>query len=302
MASREVSVPCRTCCFESGQQRSRPQLFFGLLCPSNIRFSADFHQGNVPQATQFPRVPPTSVRNDEPHADGRAILKSEAPRLETGYHSSVLLDLQRRRAFGDVNFVPVLVSNAIFVTGGAVSSASMILSWQQLHAALHRHALALAATAAAASPSPVPCQDNHARPAQGNTRQQASRAEQCRLRHGGMRAARGVRGVFKARLTDWCSVFLLKLVLTLRPALKMSALRAPFKKPAKLGRLWRVELDRTHRANLCTARNVLSIKKKKPIRIDWDGGTWRFQVGDGTAQRAGIFSFLLFANPTSGRF
>jgi hypothetical protein len=63
-----------------------------------------------------------------------------------------LLDLQRRgREFGDVNFVPVPISTAIFVASGAVSSAS-ITSWQQLHAALNpQHALAATAAAAAAA-------------------------------------------------------------------------------------------------------------------------------------------------------
>ena len=71
-------------------------------------------------------------------------MNSEAMRLEIRVQLFGLAGTAAAgKAFGDVNFVPVLVSAAIFVAGGAVSSASMILSWQQLHAALHRrHALA----------------------------------------------------------------------------------------------------------------------------------------------------------------
>ena len=91
-------------------------------------------------------------------------MNSEALRLEIRVQLFGLAGTAAAgKAFGDVNFVPVLVSAAIFVAGGAVSSASMIRSWQQLHAALHRrHALTV--TAAAASHSPVSW------PAQGSRR------------------------------------------------------------------------------------------------------------------------------------
>jgi hypothetical protein len=47
-------------------------------------------------AARFPGAPPSGGRNDEPHAGGRAILNSEALRLEIRSDSSVLLELQRR--------------------------------------------------------------------------------------------------------------------------------------------------------------------------------------------------------------
>jgi hypothetical protein len=82
----------------------------------------------VPQAARFPGAPPSGGRNDEPHAGGRAILNSEALRLEIRSDSPALLEptAAAGKASGDVNFVPVQVSTAIFVAGGAVSSASRI--------------------------------------------------------------------------------------------------------------------------------------------------------------------------------
>jgi hypothetical protein len=55
-------------------------------------------------------------------------LNSEALRLEIRSDSPVLLEptAAAGKASGDVNFVPVQVSTAIFVAGGAVSSASVI--------------------------------------------------------------------------------------------------------------------------------------------------------------------------------
>jgi hypothetical protein len=81
------------------------------------------------------------------------------------------------KVFDDVNFVPILVSAAIFVAGGAVSKC---FNDTQLAAATCSVTLAAYANSNCSSTSPVvPCQDNHARP---HTRQQAaSRAGQVRL-------------------------------------------------------------------------------------------------------------------------
>ena len=72
----------------------------------------------------------------------------------------------------------MLVSSAMFVAGGAVRY--MILSWQQqLHAAVYRRWQLQQQQPLRLH---MPCDDKHARPIQGNTRQQAvSRAEQVRL-------------------------------------------------------------------------------------------------------------------------
>jgi hypothetical protein len=64
--------------------------------PSQHPLAPIFTKETVPQATRFAGAPPSGGRNDEPHACGRAILNSEALRLEIRSDSSVLLELQRR--------------------------------------------------------------------------------------------------------------------------------------------------------------------------------------------------------------
>ena len=83
---------------------------------------------------QFPRSPRLQFprRNDEPHAGMRAIyleFRSAAPRNQVQL-VGLAGTAAAGKAFGDVNFnfVPVLVSTAIFVSNGAVRSASMIIS------------------------------------------------------------------------------------------------------------------------------------------------------------------------------